>query len=73
MGMGVAWIGRAYLVNPEKSLIDAGMAWATGESGKVALRNWAAAWGRAHVKAGESEKSAKQAAEQTAAFYTGEA
>lgn len=50
----------------------AGEAWAETESGKRALRAWAESWGEAHVRAGEPARRAKDMAQRTAEFYTGE-
>lgn len=50
----------------------AGGAWAETEPGKRALRAWAEGWGEAHVRAGEPARSAKDMADRTAGFYTGE-
>ena len=51
---------------------EAGEAWAETEPGKRALRAWAESWGEAHVRVGEPARSAKDMADRTSGFYTGE-
>lgn len=55
------------------STIAAGEAWAVSAAGKAMLKEWARAWGKAHVQAGADPQIAMQSAERTAAFYTGTA
>lgn len=75
---GVGWemgfLGLdAHISDSSQSLLDAGAAWAEGTEGKATLRSWAGAWGDAHIRAGAPAQAAKEAAERTAGFYTGEA
>ncbi len=75
---GVGWemgiLGLdAHFSNSSQSLLDAGAAWVEGAEGKATLRSWAEAWGDAHIRAGAPAQAAKEAAERTAGFYTGEA
>ncbi len=58
--------------NPGQSLLEAAADWAEGPQGKAKMRNWADAWGSAHIRAGSPAQSSKDAAERTAKFYTGE-
>ena len=74
---GVGWemglLGLdANILNPDKKLLEAGEAWAEGTQGKASLREWAVAWGEAHISSGAPTQAAREAAERTAAFYTGE-
>jgi uncharacterized protein YndB with AHSA1/START domain len=76
-GTGVGWemafLGLdVYLADDSHSSHEAGEAWAQTEQGKTTLRAWAQAWGEAHVRSGASTRIAKDLADQTAAFYTGE-
>ena len=63
----------AHLLNPNEPLLKAVEEWAGQNDGKSVLRQWAAAWGQAHISAGEPAQTAEEAADRTAAFYTGEA
>lgn len=74
---GVGWemaiLGLdAHLSRAEQMSLEAGAAWAEGAQSKATLRSWAKAWGEAHVKAGAPLQAARDIAEQTAKFYTGE-
>ncbi|MBL4788551.1 MAG: SRPBCC domain-containing protein [Kordiimonadaceae bacterium] len=74
---GVGWecglLGLGtHIVNPDISLLEAAEAWAEGLQGKATLREWATAWGEADINSGAPPQAAKEAAERTAAFYTGE-
>ena len=69
----MAFIGLdVHLSGDDQSNLDAGLAWAEGEQGKATLRTWAEEWGKAHVKAGTPVETAKDMADRTAGFYTGE-
>ena len=73
VGWEMAFIALdVHLAGDGRSLLDAGAAWAEGEQGKATLRTWAKAWGEAHVRSGAPELEAKDMADRTAAFYTGE-
>ena len=73
VGWEMAMLGLdAYLAGGGKNVRDAGMAWAVSAPGKTTLRIWAKAWGKAHVRAGADVQVAKDMAERTANFYTGE-
>ena len=54
------------------STIEAGEAWSVSARGKATLRGWAEAWGKAHAETGTDAQIAKDTAERTSAFYTGE-
>jgi len=74
---GVGWemslLGLgAHILNPNLSVLEAGEAWAEGLQGKATLKKWAVAWGEADISSGTQPQTAKEAAERTAAFYTGE-
>ncbi len=73
-GVGWDWamVGLdRHLSAPEQPLIDAGMAWAQSAAGKDRLRDWANAWGQAHIANGTAKAKAMDAAKSTADFYTG--
>lgn len=73
VGWELALLGlSAHQLNSDQSLLEAGANWAQGPEGKAALRNWSEAWGSAHIQAGAPAQAAKDAAERTAKFYTGE-
>lgn len=73
VGWEMAFLGLdVHLSDDSKSLLDVGAAWAEGTQGKVTLREWAGAWGDAHVRAGAPKKIVKDMADRTAGFYTGE-
>lgn len=73
VGWELALLGlEAHQINPKQSLLEAAANWMEGAQGKATVRNWAQAWGAAHIQAGGSVQSAKDAAERTAKFYTGE-
>jgi len=52
--------------------LDAGAAWAEGAKARKTFREWAEAWGDAHVRAGAPTQIARDMADRTAGFYTGE-
>lgn len=62
----------AHFSSDGQPLLDAGAAWAESAQGKATLRSWADAWGKAHIRAGAPVQTAKDMAERTAGFYTGE-
>lgn len=73
VGWDMALLGLdAYLSSDGQPILEAGAAWAEGVQGKATLRTWADAWGEAHVKAGAPMQTARDMAERTAGFYTGE-
>ncbi len=73
VGWELAMLGLAMHLSGEKtSIIEAGEAWAGSATGKATLRGWAEAWGKAHAEAGTDAQIARESAERTAAFYTGE-
>jgi uncharacterized protein YndB with AHSA1/START domain len=47
-------------------------AWMASDAGKQFIRDWAAAWGEAHIDSGEDTTIAREMAEKTAKFYCGE-
>jgi hypothetical protein len=77
--VGVGWelglLGMArYLAAPELRIDPAtGAAWPTTPEGKDFVRASTTGWGEAAIAAGESAEQARQAAENTRKFYTGEA
>ena len=73
VGWELAMLGlEMYLASEEASTIEAGEAWSVSVTGKATLREWAEAWGKAHAEIGTDAQIAKETAERTAAFYTGE-
>ncbi len=73
VGWELAMLGlEMHLSGDGTSTIKAGQAWAGSATGKATLRGWAEAWGKAHAEAGTDAQIAKETAERTAAFYTGE-
>ena len=73
VGWELAFLGLdAHLADDRHSSREAGEAWANTPQGKTALRAWAQAWGEAHVRSGAPTGIAKDVADQTAGFYTGE-
>jgi len=74
VGWELAMLGLdMHLSGDGTSTIEAGEAWAVSTAGKATLRGWAEAWGKAHAETGTDVQIAKETAERTAAFYTGEA
>lgn len=74
---GVGWelsiLGLdAHLSNDGAPSLEAGTAWAEGAQGKATIRQWAEAWGKAHVRAGAPSRIAMDMANRTASFYAGE-
>ncbi len=74
--VGVGWEGGLmgmdlYLVNPTVPKIDAN-AFGTSQEGLALFRGSAERWGDAAVAAGDSEAAAREAARNTASFYTGQ-
>ena len=73
VGWEMALLGLdANLSSDGQPSLEAGAAWAEGAQGKVTLRTWAEAWGEADVRAGTPVQTARDTAERTARFYTGE-
>lgn len=73
VGWDMAFLGLdAHLSSDGRPLLVAGLAWAGSAQGKVTLRTWADAWGKAHARAGTPRQIAQDMAERTAGFYTGE-
>ncbi|MDX8355758.1 SRPBCC family protein [Cognatiyoonia sp. IB215182] len=73
VGWELAMMGLDMHVSGDgSSTIEAGEAWAESAIGKATLREWAEAWGKAHVETGTAAQIAMESAERTAAFYTGE-
>lgn len=73
LGWELAMLGLDMHVSGDgASTIEAGADWAESAAGKAALRRWARAWGRAQAESGTDAGIAMEAAERTAAFYTGE-
>lgn len=75
---GVGWdysiLGLdAHLSNGGAPGLEAGTAWAEGAEGKATMREWAEAWGMAHIKAGAPPQTAMDMADRTAVFYAGDA
>jgi uncharacterized protein YndB with AHSA1/START domain len=62
----------AHFSSDGQPLLNAAAAWAESVEGKETLRSWAHAWGKAHIGAGALAQTAKDMAERTAGFYTGE-
>lgn len=74
VGWELAMLGLdMHLIGDGSSTLEAGETWAATTSGKATLRRWSEAWGQAHVEIGTDVSIAMDAAERTAAFYTGEA
>ena len=74
VGWELAMVGLDMHVSGDgSSTIEAGEDWAGSAIGKATLRDWAKAWGKAHVETGTVAEVAMETAERTAAFYTGEA
>ncbi len=73
VGWELALLGlEMHLSGEVTSTIEAGEAWAESVTGKATLRGWAEEWGKAHAATGTNRLIAKETAERTAAFYTGE-
>ncbi len=73
VGWDLSFIGLdVHLAGDGESVVDTGTAWSESEQGKATLRTWAEAWGDAHTTSGATADTAKEMADQTAAFYTGE-
>ncbi len=73
---GVGWDGAIgglaeYLRTGQSVDPQEVMAWMTSEEGKQFYTDCSRRWGDAHIAAGEDETKAREAAERTAAFYTG--
>ncbi len=74
---GVGWelwfLGLdAHLSNNGAPSLEPATAWSEGAQGKATIRQWAEAWGKAHVRAGAPSQIAMDMADRTAVFYAGE-
>jgi uncharacterized protein YndB with AHSA1/START domain len=73
VGWELAFLGLdAHLADDRHASREAGEAWAETARGKTTVRAWAQAWGEAHVRSGAPTRIAKDLADQTGGFYTGE-
>ncbi len=74
VGWELSFLGLAWHQENGGGVIDreANEAWMASEAGKAFVRGCAAAWGKAHVAAGEAPEIACAMAERTAKAYTGE-
>lgn len=73
VGWDLSFFGLALHVKSGGDAIDreATDAWLASDAGKSFIRDCAAAWGEAHIAAGEATEAARAMAERTAKFYTG--
>ncbi|MEO1526654.1 MAG: SRPBCC family protein [Planctomycetota bacterium] len=73
VGWDLSFMGLSlHLQTGETVPQDDANAWFGTDEGKVFLRQCAAAWGDAHIEAGEEDAVAKGMAENTGKFYCGE-
>ena len=74
VGWDLSFLGLALHLDSGGEAIDqeANAAWMASAAGRSFIRDCAAAWGEAHIAAGEPEDIARTMAQQTAVAYAGE-
>ena len=73
VGWDLSFVGLQFHVRTGETVPqEKSHAWMASDAGKQSIREWAAAWGDAHIDSGETATIAREMAEKTAKFYCGE-